>query len=95
MKKSLNRNSFGEINSKLIDRGSIRHNKSFWNHLFLDKMKVNLDMLSSVKKDWIGSHIDNVEFSKKRTNPTQFNNTICNSPVFKLNNGMKYNFFAL
>lgn len=57
MKKSLNRNSFGEIISKLIDRGSIRHNKSFWNHLFLDKMKVNLNMLSSIKKDWIGSHI--------------------------------------
>ena len=57
MKKSLNRNSFGEIISKLIDRRSIRHNKSFWNHLFLDKMKVNLDMLSSIKKDWIGSHI--------------------------------------
>lgn len=35
---------------------------------------------------------DNVEFSKERANPTQFNNTICNSPVFKLNNGMRYNF---
>ena len=106
MKKSLNWKFYGETISKLISRWSITHNKSFVKHLFPNKMKVNLDVLCSTMKDWIDSHIvgtnvvtvearnragGNVEFSKKRANPTQFRSTICNSPVLRLSNGTRYN----
>ena len=99
MKKSLNWKCFGETISKLINRWSIKHSKSFVKHLFPDKMKVNLDVLCWTMKDWISNHIAgtnvvivqarnkvgcDVEFSQKRANPTQFSSTICNYLVFRL-----------
>lgn len=56
-KEALRRQWFGETIRKLIFKGCEANYESMLSHSFIDKIKINFDMLSLSMKDWIGSEM--------------------------------------